>query len=346
VQRLDTNPLLTPADIAPTRDDLEIFSTLNPGTIRVGDEILLLVRVAERPRPEPGYVSTVVYDDRAGEVKVVRHRLDDPDLDTSDPRVSVYKGRALLTSMSHIHVARSRDGKAFTFDPRPGIYPSRPEEAFGCEDARVAQIDGRYYVNYSAVSSQGVSTALSVTDDFRTFEKLGVIFTPYNKDVCLFPEKIGGMYVCRHRPFRSMFNLPCVWTAYSPDLLCWGRHALTMEPEAGTWRSERVGCGGTPIRTDEGWLEIYHAADQTGRYCLGAMLSDLERPETLLHRSRRPILEPEADYERAGVYGNCVFSNGCIADGDGTLTIYYGAADSICAAAVTTVDEMIAAARS
>jgi predicted GH43/DUF377 family glycosyl hydrolase len=120
---------------------------------------------------------------------------------------------------------------------------------------------------------------------------------------------------------------------------------MTLAPTPGTWEGERVGAGAPPIRTDAGWLEIYHAADAAGRYHLGAMLSDLDYPETVISRSRRPVLEPEAPYEMTGVYGNCVFSNGVVAWEDGTLMVYYGAADSICAAAVTTVEEMIAAAR-
>ena len=136
-----------------------------------------------------------------------------------------------------------------------------------------------------------------------------------------------------------------MWTAYSPDLLNWGQHTLTMQPLPGTWQSERVGCGAPPIRTDEGWLEIYHGADHEGRYCLGALLSDLEEPERMLARTSQPVLQPEMDYEKTGLYGNCVFSNGIIAESDGTLTIYYGAADSVCAAAVTTIDKMIEAAK-
>ena len=111
-----------------------------------------------------------------------------------------------------------------------------------------------------------------------------------------------------------------------------------------TWESDRVGAGAPPIRTDEGWLEIYHAADANGRYALGAMLSDLDRPEVIRSRSDRPVLEPVEPYEQAGVYANCVFSNGVLAEPDGRLTIYYGAADAICAAALTTVEEMVAAA--
>jgi len=345
LKRLDANPLLTPAEVKPTRDDLEVICTFNPGAVRVGDEIILLVRIAERPIIDGNDVATIIYDTDAGELKVVRFRRDDPDLDIRDPRLVVYKGKTMLTSISHLRVARSTDGANFTFDAEPGIYPSTPYETYGCEDARITHIDGRYYVNYSAMSAKGVATALAVTDEFRKFRKLGVIFPTYNKDVCIFPEKFDGMYACRHRPFKTMFNTASIWTASSPDLIHWGRHEMTMEPLAGTWQSERIGCGAPPIRTPEGWLEIFHASDDRGRYRLGAMLSDLQRPQQLLHRSSRPVLQPEADYELTGLYGNCVFSNGAIAETDGTLTIYYGAADSVCAAATTTIQEMIAAAK-
>ena len=82
-----------------------------------------------------------------------------------------------------------------------------------------------------------------------------------------------------------------------------------------------------------------------GAHVRSARVQDLEHPERVLARSRRPVLEPEMDYELKGVYGSCVFSNGLIADDDGTMTVYYGAADRTCAAAVTTVDEMVKAAK-
>ena len=345
-KRLDANQLLTPADIKPTRGDLYIYGTFNPGSIRVGEEILLLVRVAEKPLPEEGIVSTAVLDSEHGGLKTLRFKADDPDVDAHDPREIGYKDEPLLlSSISHIRVARSRDGVNFTFDPSPAIFPSEPYEEYGCEDARVTHIDGRYYVNYSAMSSSGVATALAVTDDFRTFEKLGIMFTTYNKDACIFPEKVNGLYVARHRPFKTKFNRAGIWTAYSPDLIYWGRHFLTMEPQPGMWTSERIGCCGPAIRTEEGWLEIFHASDDTGRYALGAMLSDLEHPERRISSSPQPIFEPEMDYEINGVYGNCVFNNGFVAESDRTIRLYYGAADTTCAGAVTTVDELLAAAK-
>lgn len=346
LRRLDANPLLTPDDVKPTGPGLEVLCTLNPAAVRFGDEILLLVRVGQRPPLERDWVCYLYWDIDSGAEKIARFARNDPNLTTPDGRGHYYRGRMLLSSMSHLRVARGRDGENFTFDKAPAIYPSTAYEAFGCEDARITRIEGRYYITYTAVSDRGVAVALASTDDFVRFDKHGLIFPPYQKDVCLFPEKVRGMYVCRHRPYRSEFNAASIWTAYSPDLACWGHHEMTLAPTPGTWEADRVGCGAPPIKTDQGWLELYHAADDRGHYRLGAALSDLEHPERMLTRSEAPIFEPRAEYELTGVYGNCVFHNGLIADADGTLRVYYGAADRICAAAVTTVDEMIAAAKS
>jgi predicted GH43/DUF377 family glycosyl hydrolase len=344
MERLSENPLLCPEDLPPTREDLEVLCTLNPAAVRFGEEVLLLVRVGERPIPEEGYVSYVWYDAESSEVRVDRIARDDPDLDTSDPRLYIYKGRTLLTSMSHLRIARSDDGRNFRFEDAPAIFPATAYEAYGCEDARITFIDGRYWVSYTAVSRHGVTEALASTTDFATWTRHGLVFPPYQKDVAIFPERVRDLYVCRHRPFKSAFNLAAIWTAYSPDLFSWGRHEVTLEPTLGTWESDRVGGGAPPIKTDEGWLEIYHAADANGRYALGAMLSDLQHPHILLSRSREPVFVPEAAYELSGVYGNCVFSNGLLTEDDGTLTVHYGAGDSVCAAAVTSIEEMVDAA--
>ena len=345
LQRLLNNPLLAPDDLIPTRDDLEVMCTLNPAAVRFGEEILLLVRVGERARvTDDGWVAYVMFDHDAGETRIDKIRKDDPRLNASDPRAYLLDGKVLLTSMSHLRIARSGDGRNFTFDPQPAIYPATPYESFGCEDPRITFIDGRYYITYTAVSNRGVTVAMASTNDFVHFERHGLIFPPYQKDVVIFPAKVRGMYVCRHRPFRSEHNPASIWTAKSPDLYCWGHHEMTLAPRFGTWESDRVGCGAVPIRTNAGWLEIYHAKDDKGRYSLGAMLSELEHPERIISRSSQPVFIPQADYEITGVYGNCVFSNGLVVDDDGMMTIYYGAADRICAAATTTVDEMVTAA--
>jgi len=346
LERLDANPLLSPADVCPTRDGLSVLCTLNPASVRFGDETLLLVRVGEQAPQPDGFVAALYYDAQADDLSVRHIPLDDPELDATDPRKYHYKGRTLLTSMSHLRLARSTDGLHFAFEDTPAIFPKTPYEAYGCEDARITLIDGTYYIAYTAVSPMGVAVAMASTEDFRTYRRCGLIFAPYQKDVCIFPEEVSGRYVCRHRPYKSEFNDACIWTAWSPDLFSWGRHEMTVAPRPGTWEAGRVGSGAPPIKTPEGWLEIYHAADDEGRYHLGAMLSDLDQPQKVIARSTSPVFEPQADYELEGVYGNCVFSNGLVVGDDGKLTVYYGAADRICAAAVTTIDEMIAAAKS
>ncbi|MFP4353933.1 MAG: glycoside hydrolase family 130 protein [Phycisphaerae bacterium] len=345
LQRVDENPLLGPEDLKPTVEGAEVMCTLNPAAVRVGPETLLLVRVGEKAPVEDGYVSYLRWDPETGNTVVGRLKIGDPDLVTTDPRGYYYRGKMLLTSISHLRIARSNDGRNFSFDPEPALYPATPYEAYGCEDPRITHIDGKYYITYTAVSDRGVTVGLASTNDFARFERHPIIFPPYQKDVCIFPEKIRDMYVCRHRPYKNEFNDACIWTAYSPDMLCWGLHEQTLTPRPGTWEGGRVGCGAAPVRTEEGWLEIYHAADESGRYHLGAMLSDMEHPERVTHRGSKPVLEPEADYEITGIYGNCVFSNGLVVDDDGRMTVYYGAADRICAAAITSVDEMVEAAK-
>jgi len=345
LKRLDANPLLTPDHVAPAREDLEVLCTLNPAAVRFGDEILLLVRVGEKAPDTEDAVAALYYDARVDDLKVRYIRRDDPELDCSDPRKYRYRGKTLLTSMSHLRVARSGDAESFAFDEEPAIFPSTPYEAYGCEDARITFIDGTYYIAYTAVSNYGVAVALAATTDFQSFERRGVIFPPYQKDVCIFPEKVAGAYVARHRPYKSEFNDACIWTAYSPDLLSWGRHEVTLTPTPGTWEAGRVGAGAAPIKTPEGWLEVYHACDAGGHYALGVMLSDPDRPERVIARSSEPILQPQTDYELSGVYDDVVFSNGLIADDDGNVTVYYGAADRICAAATTTIDQLLAAAK-
>jgi len=345
--RTANNPLLTPRDVKPTRSDLEVLCTFNPGAVRFGGQTLLLVRVAEKPIAHDGELATCYFDPAKGELTTMRLDLKDPDLVYDDPRVFTYKKQGYLTSVSHLRLARSADGgRTFKFDDKPAIVADCPDEMFGTEDPRITPFEGRYYINYSAISPRGVCTRLAVTEDFKTYKKLGTIFTTNNKDVAIFPERIGGHIVCRHRPDGGMFNRPSIWTAYSPDAVHWGRHELTLAGTMGAWDGGRIGCGAPPIKTAAGWLDIYHGADAKGRYCLGAMLSDLACPEKLISRSKRPVFEPTTDYEVKGLYGNCTFSNGLVVDDHGVMTVYYGAADTVVASASCKVDEMIAAATS
>jgi predicted GH43/DUF377 family glycosyl hydrolase len=213
-------------------------------------------------------------------------------------------------------------------------------ESFGIEDSRVTEIEGRYYLTYTVVSSAGVAVGMTSTVDWKTFTRHGVIIPPHNKDCALFPEKIGGEYYAFHRPSGLGLGGNYIWCGRSPDLLHWGDHRCVAMTRPGQWDGERLGAGAAPIRTPEGWLEIYHGADPKNRYSLGLMLCDLKDPYRVLARSTKPILEPEAAYELTGFFGNVVFTNGHVVDGD-RVTVYYGASDEVICGATLSIGELL-----
>jgi len=345
IRRNPARPIITPQQIRPSSPDVEVIGAFNPGAVRVGSEIVLVIRVAERPLcPEPEWVAfPTVRPDGEG-VEILRVRRDDPDIDVSDPRVVIYRGRMYLTSISHLRVARSRDGVNFQIDPEPNLTPENPYEWYGLEDPRITPLEGRYVIAYTSVSHLGVSVSLAETEDFRRFHRLGVIFPPSNKDVALFPERIGGRYAALHRPSDVSIGRPEMWLAFSPDLRHWGEHRHILALRPGRWDGARLGAGGVPFLTPEGWLSIYHGSDGH-RYGLGALLLDAEAPYVVRARSEEPIMLPEAGYETKGFFPNTVFTCGTVAEADGTLRIYYGAADESIAVAVTTVEEVLASLR-
>ncbi len=328
------NPLIMPAAVMPSRPDFEVIGAFNAGATVFKDEVVLLIRVAERPvGVRDGWVHCPCYTPE-GELTVRRVARDDPDWDTSDPRKVQHRGTGelLLTSVSHLRLAHSRDGVHFSVAERPWLTPASPYETFGVEDPRVSRIGDTYYVNYTAVSPYGIATALVSTPDFVHISRHGLIFPPDNRDVTLFPEPINGMYVCYHRPMPGMFQRMNIWMATSPDLGHWGDSRLVLASQPGRWDAGRVGGGAPPIRTERGWLSIYHGADARDRYCLGAFLTPLDDPGRIIARSPSPILWPEAPYEVNGFFSDVVFACGAVVM-DGVLRLYYGAADEAIALA-------------
>jgi len=344
IVRCADNPLIRPADVKPSREGYEVVGVMNAGATCVGDETLLLLRVAECPTHEPDEVVAPFLhpEDLSKGIKLLRVKKDDPDLERTDRRVFRYKGRLYLTSISHLRLARSKDGLHFQTDDVQAMVPERRDEEFGIEDPRITRIGDVYYINYTAVARTGIATALAVTRDFKTFERKGLIFSVENRDVTIFPEQVSGQYVCYHRPMTSGMGGPDIWFARSPDLVHWGEHARVCGPRAGCWDGWKIGGGAVPIQTSRGWLAIYHGADDTQRYALGLLLAELDRPDKVIVRSREPVLAPEAPYEVEGFFGNVVFTCGAIVKPDGRVTIYYGAADECIAAAETTIDDLLA----
>jgi len=328
VVRSPRNPVIVPKDVKPSRSDFEIVGVFNAGVARFQDQVVLLLRVAERPvSTNPNITLTAVYDVAKDELVIKEFSKNDPEIDFSDPRLIITPSETYLTSISHLRLARSTNGTSFDIEQTPIIAPANDYETFGLEDPRITLIEGIYYITYVAVSPLGVTGCLASTKDFKSFERHGVIFCPENKDVVLLPEKIGGKYCALHRPVSSLFKKQEIWLAQSPDLLCWGNHRRLMGPRAGYWDDIKVGASAVPFKIKQGWLEIYHGADRNNRYCLGAVLLDSHQPWKVIARSQKPILEPQADYEIEGFFGNVVFSCGLLCE-DNTLKIYYGVADT------------------
>jgi predicted GH43/DUF377 family glycosyl hydrolase len=248
---------------------------------------------------------------------------------------------------SFLCLARSEDGFNFSVDQRPCMLPAQQGpfklwEENGLEDPRVTEIDGWYYIMYTAVSPYGHRIALAKTDDFERFERIALVSGPGNKDGVLFPEKLNGAYARLDRPLGN--DIGSIWVSYSPDLVNWGRSELVLSPRPRYWDSYRIGASVPPIRTDRGWLEIYHGVKMTSAgpiYRVGTVMLDLDNRACVIGRCLSPVLSPRQEYERIGDVGNVVFASGAIVEDDGEVKLYYGAADTSICVATAHIDELI-----
>lgn len=338
VLRCPDNPIIEPKDIQPSREGFEVIGVFNAGVARFQGQVILLLRVAERPINKRSDVALAgVYDLDSRRIAVKEFRRDDPDKDFSDPRLIITPQETYLTSISHLRLARSTDGINFQIESAPALQAANAYEAFGLEDPRISLIEGTYYITYVAVSALGVTTCMASTKDFVRFQRHGVIFCPDNKDVVLFPGRVGDKYYALHRPVSPLFNNYQIWLAESTDLLFWGNHRSLIAHRPNGWEDRKIGAGAVPFKTPDGWLEVYHAADCSNRYCLGAVLLDGAEPWTVLARTEKPIFEPDCAYEKKGFFGNTVFTCGLLYDNN-KLGIYYGAADTTVCYAELTLD--------
>jgi beta-1,2-mannobiose phosphorylase / 1,2-beta-oligomannan phosphorylase len=339
-RRLKENPLLSPRSLHPSSSEMTIECLLNPGVFKFDNKVWMLLRVAERPIQKAGFVSLPVYNDN-GEIEILQFDKADPKLDFADPRVIQYNERDYLTTLSHLRLVCSEDG--YTFTAPPGFTPLFGKgvlETYGIEDCRVTELEGIYHLAYTMVSPLGVGVGLIQTTDWKSFERKGMIFPPHNKDCAIFSEKINGNYFALHRPSSPSLGGNYIWIAESPDLVHWGNHKCIATTRPTHWDSARIGAGAAPIRTSAGWLEIYHGADHEHRYCLGALLLDINDPSLVIARSEVPIMEPSAEYELTGFFGKVVFTNGHIVEGD-TIRLYYGASDEVICGAEFSIKEIL-----
>lgn len=253
----------------------------------------------------------------------------------------------LDTGRSIIGLAESNDGFNFTTHPEPFMVPSKEPvfcdyEEYGVEDPRITCLEGSYYITYSAYSRHGVRVGLARTQDFESVERVAFITQADHRNVVLFPEKIDGQYVRLDRPHSD--NIPwSIWVSYSPDLCHWGDSRIVVKPATYHWDEMKIGPGAPPIRTEKGWLNIYHGVFKTMAGCvyrLGVALHKLDDPAQVLGVADRWILQPEDEWEVVGYVHNVVFTCGAVPEDDGTLKLYWGGADKVMCAGVAVIDEL------
>ena len=275
---------------------------------------------------------------------------------------------------TNLGLAESPDGIRWTVRPRPVLDPESarralaplfaerlgPGEIRRVYDPRITIIEGRPHVCFAVDTAHGILGAIATTDDFERYEFHGVS-TPDNRNMVLFPEKIGGRYVRLERPFpvygRGRPEAFDIWGAFSPDLRHWGDTRLVLGSEEVPFANCKIGPAAPPVRTRAGWLAPIHTvhkdADRpllgwetnpwTKRYDAGLLLLDLEDPTRAIGLMRRPLLAPEVSYELDGFRGSVIFPCGFIVEDDGEARLYYGAADTVIAMASAPVEDLIAA---
>jgi predicted GH43/DUF377 family glycosyl hydrolase len=273
-------------------------------------------------------------------------------------------------------LAVSNDGYHFErVADEPVIGPSVDGfDASTIQDPRMIKMGEWYYITYAArhfpfgqfwkpkdeqyrsppcppdfpklIRSNATSTGLLLTKDFKTFIRAGRITDPLldDRDVVLFPEKIGGRYVMMHRPLEWVgkkygTKYASAWISTAEDLLGFRKSKLLIKAKY-EWEADKLGINTPPIRTEHGWLTLYHAVGGDQRYRIGALLLDLDDPGQVRHRTPDWIMQSEAEYEVDGYYRGCVFPCGKIIIGE-TLFVYYGAADKYVCLATCRLAELL-----
>lgn len=249
---------------------------------------------------------------------------------------------------SHLTLCKSRDGLTnWEIPDKPTLLPDEnySEEMWGLEDPRIVYLEdmGKYAITYVSFSPGGPVISLMLTEDFKRFERKGVLVPPEDKDGCLFPKKFKDGYALIHRPIiRGEGH---IWISFSHDLTYWGKHQILLPARPGMWDCHRVGLGAPPIETEEGWLIIYHGIRYTAStavYRVGLALLDLEQPQKVIRRSREWVFAPEEEYERIGNAVNIVFPTGAIyKKEEEKLIVYYGAADTSIGVAFGNMKEIL-----
>jgi len=277
----------------------------------------------------------------------------------------------------HFGLAKSDNGLDFErVSDEPVLSPSVDGYDMGCvEDPRVVKIGEWFYVTYASrpfppgqywlpaeqqkykrlecpedfpwiMQNNATATGLGLTKDFKTWIRAGRLTSPLvdDRDVILFPEKVNGKYYMIHRPMnwtgeKYGTDFPAIWISSGDDLLNWENPKLLAKAEF-VWEC-KVGGNTPPLKTEHGWLTIYHGVGADKHYRLGALLLDLKDPTIVRYRTKDWIMQPEEDYEINGPYKGVVFPCGSVIKDD-TFFLYYGGADKYVGVATCPIKDLLA----
>jgi beta-1,4-mannooligosaccharide/beta-1,4-mannosyl-N-acetylglucosamine phosphorylase len=261
-------------------------------------------------------------------------------------------------------MAESTDGVSFKVENKivdfKGIEKVK-EKVFHIYDARITKLEGRFYIMFAMDMQDGCQLGLGVTDDFKSFEFLGITSNEDIRNGVLFPEKINGKYYRMDRPNKAKHSGgptsgSAICLSESTDLVNWQYVSTLISGRFHYW-DEFIGSGPPPVKTRKGWLHVYHGVaghfGSSNIYQGGVMLLDLNDPTKVLGRCRCNILEPREIWELAGQVPNVTFPSGMIVEeydtegfaiNNSEVKIYYGAADTSVGLLVTSISELLEAA--
>jgi beta-1,2-mannobiose phosphorylase / 1,2-beta-oligomannan phosphorylase len=353
--------LIKPEDIKPSSKYLKVTGVFNPAAIRDSKgDIILYIRVVEeliKKKDKNYFYSPRMEGKSKFKLKIDKFKKEQI-MDSSELDFVFKDETKRLTFISHLRrvVLDSGGFKIKSIERGPSFFGLSSDGELGIEDARITKIEGKYYMTYVTLSrDENISTSLAVSKDLKKWKRLGIIFGEQDKDVVLFPEKVKGEYIALDRPESSFhFTPPHIWIAYSKDLISWGKLDALNLTKKGDWDYDRSGAGPPPIKTDKGWLLIYHGVisnkkrkvidkivkrmDLSGSisgalrkkdllYCGGVALLDLKNPKKVIAKSKVPILFPIRRHE-ISIYEDkrIIFPTGAVMDGK-DLLIYSGAGD-------------------
>lgn len=329
LSRAPENPILNPN----SGSVWESKAVFNPAAVYEDGKVHLMYRaIGDHDRSMIGYASSK-------DGVTIDERLEDPVYIPTEP----FEGNR------PDFVAHPSDDEPATYSP----FMSGGGGSGGCEDPRLTKIDDTMYMTYVAYDGWNpprvALTSLPVSDFIRkrwAWKKPVLISPPgvVDKNCILFPEKINGKYVIFHRIFPDMLvDYVDSLDAFDGKTVFLKRHGdAVIPPRPMSWDSRKIGAGPPPIKTDAGWLIIYHSVDNrdAGRYKIGAMLLDKNDPTRVIARSRHPLLAPDMQYENEGFKAGVAYPCGAVTIGD-RLLIYYGGADTVVCAAETRLSEFL-----